>query len=192
MHLLRAHQQWKEILKPEDTVIDATCGNGHDTAVLADLVPDGVVLAIDIQEDAIQRTKERLQGRGNIRYFKQCHAHFPEEVQEHSVGLIVYNLGYLPGGDKTLTTQVETTLESLRAAQELLRPGGALSVMLYPGHPEGALEKGTILKWVETLDRENYDVQHSASLNRPLAPSLLMIRHADDMLVAEDEVIDAI
>lgn len=47
-----------------------------------------------------------------------------------------YNLGWLPGGDKSITTMLEDTLESIEAAQRLVKHGGMISVMLYRGHAE--------------------------------------------------------
>ncbi|MGH2613174.1 MAG: methyltransferase domain-containing protein, partial [Rhabdochlamydiaceae bacterium] len=89
-HLERAHQFWKRHLKATDHVIDATCGNGKDTAILAELVPEGHVYAIDIQQDAIEKARAYIQSK-NVTFLHRCHTHLPE-VQE--VRLIVYNLGY--------------------------------------------------------------------------------------------------
>lgn len=53
-----------------------------------------------------------------------------------------YNLGWLPGGDKSITTKLEDTLESIEAAKRLVRHGGMISVMLYTGHSEVSELKG--------------------------------------------------
>src|SRR6185436_10014836 len=80
----------------------------------------------------------------NITFLHQCHTQLP---QDEKVKLIVYNLGYLPGGNKSLTTLTSTTLTSLNTAYALLAPGGALSITCYPGHPEGAREEAAIHSW---------------------------------------------
>lgn len=40
-------------------VIDATCGNGNDTAYFAQHVPNGFVYGFDIQEQAILNTQQK-------------------------------------------------------------------------------------------------------------------------------------
>ena len=60
------------------------------------------------------------------------------------VDLFMYNLGYLPGGDKSITTDSATTLKSLSSALELLAVGGLLCVVCYPGHEEGARESQAV------------------------------------------------
>jgi ubiquinone/menaquinone biosynthesis C-methylase UbiE len=45
-----------------DTVVDATCGNGRDAVKLASLVgSSGVLHAFDIQEAAVETTRQLLQ-----------------------------------------------------------------------------------------------------------------------------------
>lgn len=51
--------------------------------------------------------------------------------------LVTFNLGYLPGGDKNLITKVDTTLQALQAASNVLQPGGLISIVAYVGHPGG-------------------------------------------------------
>ena len=158
-HLEKAHQFWKAHLRPADAVIDATCGNGKDTAILAQLVPQGYVYAIDIQEDAIT-SAERNAPYPNISFLRQCHTILP---QDQRVRLVVYNLGYLPGGDKQLTTQTSTTLHSIQTAYDLLPEGGALSITCYPGHPEGAIEEKALQEWSRSLSKAEWSTWKDGS-----------------------------
>lgn len=176
-HLDLAHNYWSTLLSPEDTAIDATCGNGYDAAFLAAL---GVRLyALDIQQEALdeaQRKIESLKISSRVTLLKRCHSQFPEEIAFQSVKLIVYNLGYLPGGNKTLTTQVGTTLESMRQAQQLLTPGGAISITCYPGHAEGKLEEAQLLLFAQTLDAKSWSCCYHSWVNRRNSPSLLLLQ----------------
>ncbi len=174
-HLDLAHHYWKQLVQPGDVVVDATCGNGQDTLFLASLQP-GCLYALDIQEDALANTKALLGAVTQVVFHRGCHSQFPEEIRPQTVKLFVYNLGYLPGGDKTLTTLSETTLLSLKRALDLVMPGGAISVTCYPGHPEGALEESKILEWVQGLDRRVWSCCHHRWCNRAKAPSLLLIQ----------------
>jgi SAM-dependent methyltransferase len=167
-HLDQAHLYWKNLLKPGDRVIDATCGNGKDSLRLAELVPEGHVYALDIQEFALQKAKELIP-YSNISYLLQSHTLLPTGEFK----LIVYNLGYLPGGNKDLTTLSSTTLESLKKAAQLIVIGGALSITCYPGHPEGALEEEAVRSWVQGLDSKNWLIAHH--IWREKSPSLFFV-----------------
>ncbi len=187
-HLDLAHDLWKKIIQAGDIVIDATCGNGYDTLFLAQhAILEGKIgnlIAIDKQAQAIETTKQRLEAAipqehlTSIRLLNQCHSSFPADLNPASVTLIVYNLGYLPGGDKALTTLRNTTQQSLTHALLLLRPGGMLSVTCYPGHPEGKEEEETVLRFASQLASHEWSCCHHRWLNRPAAPSLLIIQKA--------------
>lgn len=167
------HSVWKNHLKKGDRAIDATCGNGHDTLFLAaqDL---SHLYVFDIQEEALQATQKRVGFKKNISYHLGCHSLF--EGARPPVDLIVYNLGYLPGGDKSLTTRVETTLQSVEMGLSLLSPEGLISLTLYPGHPEGKREEEALLSLAQEFSPKNFQVSHHRILNRSNAPSLLLIR----------------
>lgn len=179
-HLELAHAYWDRLVHPGDILIDATCGNGHDTLKLAQLQPS-LLYAFDVQPEALRATQELLQKSlsppllTSVRLIQGCHSHFLPEIANGSVKLIVYNLGYLPGGDKGKTTQCSTTLLSVTKALELIAPGGAISITCYPGHEEGEREEKMIMDWAERLDKALWNCCHHRWLNRPKAPSLLLI-----------------
>lgn len=182
-HLDLAHHYWEMILQKGGSVIDATCGNGHDTLKLTQLLPDQeILIGIDIQKAAISQTQEKLktslseQQLSRVHLFCQSHSTFPALCLEHTIKLIVYNLGYLPGSNKKLTTLTHSTLESLGAALELIAPGGAISITCYPGHDEGAKEEEAILQIVAALSPSLWNVCHHKFLNRKHSPSLLLIQ----------------
>jgi len=167
-HLDQAYLYWKNLLKPGDLVIDATCGNGKDALRLCELVPQGHVYALDIQEIALQKAKELIT-HSNISFLLQSHTELPSGEFK----LVVYNLGYLPGGNKNLTTLTPTTLESLEKAAQIIAIGGALSITCYPGHPEGAVEEQAVCSWVQTLDSKKWLITHHVWRER--SPTLFFI-----------------
>lgn len=177
-HLDFAHSLWKGHLKPGDWAIDATCGNGRDTALLAQLIgSEGGIIALDLQEEAIASSKKLLfQNISYIHFYCQSHASFPTLCLEKPIRLIVYNLGYLPGGNKEVTTQVDTTLASVQAGMDLLQPGGLISITCYPGHPEGAREQTALLDMVRQLPSDLWSCSYHTWLNRKKCPSLLIIQ----------------
>ncbi len=179
-----AHFYWSQILKTGDQVLDATCGQGQDTLFLAETAlkeGSGEVHAIDIQTLALEKTRARIELNlsetllGQISYYEMCHSKL-ESMDAGPFDLIVYNLGYLPQGDKSLTTASESSLESFDKALKLLKEGAFLSITCYPGHSQGALEEEATLEWASVLPSQ-YDVCHHRWLNRSKrAPSLLLIQ----------------
>lgn len=157
-----------QVVREGDTVIDATLGNGHDTVFLATLVgKNGRVVGFDIQPDAVERTSARLQEEG-LRDRCELHAvghqHIAEYVQS-PIRAAVFNLGWLPGGDKTVTTQWETTQTAIAAALRLLEKDGVCTICAYPGHEAGDRERAALMDWLSTLRPQEYNVLHHRFLN---------------------------
>jgi hypothetical protein len=183
-HLSLAHHLWEQIIRPGDCVIDATLGKGRDALKLARLClgdEAGCLIGLDIQAQAVESSRTLLaahlpeQWMRRVKLIEGDHAVFPADLQPESVRLIVYNLGYLPGGDESLITTCQGTLQSLRAALELLQPGGAISCTCYSGHPGGDEEEKAVLAWASSLPRSQWTVTHTRWLNRRKGPSLLIV-----------------
>ncbi len=148
-----AHSFVKKHLSNGDLAIDLTAGNGLDTLFLAQCVAqNGRVVAFDIQATAIEATRQRLDQAGLLSYVslhESSHAEWPEflsTVERNSIRGIMANLGYLPGGDITKTTQASSTRVALQHACKLLSPGGVMSVLVYTGHPGGNEEAEAVRK----------------------------------------------
>lgn len=171
-HLAALHRFWKEFLQPSDIVIDATCGNGHDTLILSRLAKE--VYALDIQQEAIEKAKSLVKA-DNIHWFVQSHEHFPSKIQPETVALITYNLGYLPGGNKEIITLADSTLRSVKNGLPLLKNGGAITVMCYPGHAGGEEEEQALVDFISSLDSKRYLVEYTQWPNRKKHPSLIKV-----------------
>ena len=173
-HLIFTKNFWKAHLKPRDLAVDATCGNGHDTLFLSKLC---TVIGLDIQADAIQKTETLLKEHGNKAILHRMnHSDIDSLPLPHEPRLIVYNLGYLPGGDKSITTLKETTLESVKKCLEILASDGAPCITCYPGHQEGNLEEQVLCEWAKSLPKNRWIVSYHKWLNRNKAPSVFWIQ----------------
>lgn len=178
-----AHTLWSHLVQIGSIAVDATCGNGRDTLYLAELIlneQSGKVYAFDIQEKAIENTKALLQSKLSEKTIQKieliCDSHCQiESYCQDQLDLIVFNLGYLPGADKSLTTLSTTTLISLKKSLDLLKNGGYLSIMCYPGHEEGAVESKKILEWAHSLNREYCVTKHTWINRSKKSPFLLLI-----------------
>ena len=155
----------RSAVRAGDLAIDATAGNGHDTLFLAEAVgPEGTVWACDIQEGAIAATGRLLaeQGIRSVRLVQGDHAPLLEELARDLAGrvaAIMFNLGYLPGADKSITTTAESTGTALGHALELLRPGGVLTIVAYPGHAAGARESDAVDAFRDRLQAPSFETE---------------------------------
>ncbi|MDQ0195095.1 class I SAM-dependent methyltransferase [Paenibacillus wynnii] len=156
-----AHKLITERLAPGDRAIDATVGTGADTLFLAKaLGPRGEVYGFDIQSAALDLARDRLQqavvessgGIAPVTLLLESHAAMAESVPptwRGTVGAVMFNLGYLPSGeaDKSIITQTDSSIAALEASLQLLRPGGIVTAVLYPGHEGGDLEAAAVESW---------------------------------------------
>ncbi len=169
-----AAEALERVILPGDTAVDATMGNGHDTLTLCRLVgPDGRVYAFDVQAAAVENTRQRLRDAGMLdraALFCLGHERMAEQVPG-PVAAVVFNLGWLPGGDHAVTTRWETTRPAVESALALLRPLGALVICAYPGHEEGARERDALAAYLSSLPPQRYNVLWHRFLNAgPGAP----------------------
>ena len=153
------HRFLAEHVKPGSFAVDATAGNGGDTAFLCRLV--GEVLAMDIQPQAVENTRARLlaEGLADIgQVVLADHARLGQLVPPESTDCIVFNFGWLPGGDHEVFTRKETSVPAVRQALESLRPGGILTLCLYYGRNNGYQERDALLELVRGLDHRRFTV----------------------------------
>jgi len=164
MKIIRAY------VEPGDTVVDATCGNGHDTLLLASMDP-ARLYAFDVQEAAVRATTALLEANGYTRSIREGRIIVKQLAHEEMAGFvvapvkaIVFNLGYLPGGDKTLTTRAKTTMAAVQDAMDFLQPDGLICITMYSGHNEGKREKESLLGFAEGLDAATW---HTVFISMP-------------------------
>lgn len=174
-----SHYFLRQRVRPGDYVVDATCGNGMDTLLLAQLVGEGGrVWGFDVQACALQATRKLLAEKGCLAratLIEAGHERLAEYVPE-GVTAAVFNLGYLPGGDNDLVTLPGNSVAALEQAASLLKPGGVITIALYTGHPGGPEEAAAVEQWGAGLPPRNFNVWCSRQLNRPsVAPYLVLV-----------------
>jgi predicted methyltransferase len=174
-----SHFFLRERVREGDKVVDATCGNGHDTLLLAQLVgPAGRVWAFDIQADALSATRRLLHEAGCLAQTELVAAGHERlgEFVAAPVRAVVFNLGYLPGGDKSCVTRPESTAAAMQQGSDLLIPGGIMTIAVYTGHPGGAEEGAAVEAWAGNLSPALFNVWHCRQASRPAtAPWLVVV-----------------
>ena len=170
----------RRFLLPGDTAVDATMGNGHDTLLLCQLVgKSGHVFAFDVQPQAVENTRKRLEEADvsdRAALFCVGHEHMAETI-DPPVQAVMFNLGWLPGADKRITTRWETTESAVRQALALLAPEGVCVICVYPGHAEGERERVLLTQMLGALAPQEYNVLHHRFINAgPGAPECFIIQ----------------
>ncbi len=164
-------------IKAGGTAVDFTMGNGHDTLWLSKAVGEnGKVFAFDIQQQALDSTSKLLESEDvhNVTLIKASH-HLVKDYVKEPICVGMFNLGWLPGGDKSVTTLHETTLPAIEAAIELLDHDGGLLIAVYPGHPEGEVEGKMVTEMLSGYSRFCYTISCLKIINSPTSPFFFLV-----------------
>lgn len=172
-------QYLEMFIQPNSIVIDATLGNGNDSYKMAQKMDrTGKLYGFDIQESAIENSQKQLlnlpENRPEIILIQDSHANFHHHIQD-PVNLIIYNLGYLPKGDKEITTLAESTLKSVQAGLELLTSYGKMLIAVYHGHDAGKAEKTVLEAYLQTLDQKQFNVLKQQFINQKNNPPFIYL-----------------
>jgi len=170
-----SHKFMEEKINKGDFLIDATAGRGRDTLFLSGLAGDtGKVLAFDIQKDAIESTMKLLGQNNvtNVTLIHECHSMMDQYAEAESVDGIMFNFGWLPGGDHTQFSTASTSLLAIEKGLQLLKIGGVMTLCLYCGKENGYEEKDEILKAISSLDQKKYSVLVCDFVNRKGDPPI--------------------
>ncbi len=168
-------------IAPDGVLADFTMGNGHDTLYLCSLVPKGKVYAFDIQEQALINTRQRLDEAGvttEAVLIHDSHANAKNYI-DGEIDAGMFNLGYRPGGDKSVHTMRESTLPAVKDAISMLKKGGILVISVYPGHDEGRIEGEMLLEMLAEYDKKLFCVSHFHLVNSPDAPFVIAVEKYD-------------
>lgn len=171
----------KNVIKPCDIVVDATIGNGHDTLFLAQLVGEnGHVYGFDVQEAAIVNTWARLEAHQMAERVTLVHKSHGEvltsipAIHHSKVSAAIFNLGYLPGGDKQVITKSHSTILALEGLLDILAPHGLIILVIYHGHEGGVEERDNLLRYVTELDQKEFNVLQYQFINQQNSPPFLI------------------
>ena len=171
---LLAENLWLSYLNEDSVTVDATAGNGEDTLFLSRL--SRKVYSFDIQQEALDNTADLLKKheRDNVVQIHDSHENMDMYVKEQP-DLVVFNLGYLPDGNKSITTKTDSTLTALRKSLEMIRVNGLVSIVMYWGHEEGKKERQAILDFSEKLDSGKYHCVYLNMLNQKNCPPEIIL-----------------
>lgn len=175
--LYQSHDIIMRVVKPGDTVIDATAGNGGDTVFLAKLTGSGgKVYCFDIQQRALDRTLERLRNEGLdgiVELICDSHEHMDRYVKG-PVRCVMFNLGYLPGGNHDIGTKGSSTIAAVQKAMELIMVHGIVTIVIYYGGDSGFDEKEQVLDFIRTIDCKRFTVSMTEFVNQINCPPILV------------------
>ncbi len=171
-----SHEHFKNNIRKGDICVDATMGRGRDTLILSTLTGDmGKVFAFDIQKDAINSTSLLLSenNRNNVTLILDSHHNLKNYVK--SAKCVVFNLGFLPGGDHSIYSHPNTSIKAIEAALDIIDIDGFVSICSYYGGDTGFEEKDALLSFLENLDQKKYTVMLQSFHNRKGCPPLFIV-----------------
>lgn len=167
----------KELLLREKDIniaVDMTAGNGHDSKFILDKLKPKKLFAFDIQKMAQESTKNLLGDKENFTFILDSHANIDKYIKQ-KVDLVIFNLGYLPKGDKNITTTWDSTITAIKKSLEILSPRGKIFITVYPGHPAGELESEKITEFLANLDYKKYTVLKMNFVNKINNPPYVLV-----------------
>lgn len=165
-----SHHIIKNYCNKFDIAIDATLGNGNDTDFLSDLFFK--VYSFDIQKCAVENYKSKH--KENVILINDSHENLDIHIKT-KVNCVMYNLGFLPGGNKNITTKWSSTIKSLESSLDILESGALVTIALYTGHEEGKKEETAVLNFVKCLPKNKYGVMLHSFINRDKNPPILLV-----------------
>jgi len=174
-----AHLLLKEYIFKDDIVVDATMGNGHDTLFLSRISKK--VYAFDIQEKAILETNKKLIANQitNVELILDSHEHINHHVDFYKA--VIFNLGYLPNGDKSITTRTESTIHAIKNVLPKIPVDGFIQLVVYMGHDEGKNESKSLDAFLNHLDSDIFKVvKIELPYQDNYPPHILMIHKVKD------------
>jgi len=162
--------------------VDATVGNGYDTLFLAHRVgPRGKVLGFDVQKAALAGARELLKFVGSLDRVSLIHDSH-SRLEDHlppgaTIQAAMFNLGYLPRGNRQIITRGDTTVAALRAILDHLAARGRVTLLAYRGHAGGPEEYTELRLFLEQLPGDAWHVEELISnSDSPTAPRLFRIK----------------
>lgn len=164
-----SHKFMFENVKLGSFCIDATAGRGRDTLFLSKLVgPQGRVIALDIQEEAVNSTNALLLENHvtNAEVFHACHSKMDHFAENESADGIMFNFGWLPGGNHLVFSKPDTSIVAIEKGLKILKPGGVMTLCIYHGKETGYEEKNALLEYVKTIDPKQFSVLFTDFVNR--------------------------
>lgn len=170
-----AHKFISENVREGDICIDATAGRGYDTAFLCGLAGEsGKVIAFDIQQEAVDSTKNLLESRNfsNYEIHLESHCNMDKYAEKNSVSCITFNLGWLPRGNHDISTHADTSIEAIKKSLDLIKDKGIISICIYYGKDTGFEEKNAVMEYLKTIDSSKYTVIVNEFVNRPNCPPI--------------------
>ncbi|MGE4283462.1 MAG: class I SAM-dependent methyltransferase [Clostridia bacterium] len=170
-----SHEIVGKVVRAGDIVVDATAGNGSDTLFLAKLVGElGHVYSFDVQRFALENTRQRLQAEEMIErvtLIKAGHQNIDQYVGT-GIKAVMFNLGYLPGGDHAIHTKAETTIAAISKSLDLLLSHGIVAIVIYHGGDSGFEEKNAVMEFLQALDYRRYSVLMHQFINQIHCPPI--------------------
>lgn len=109
--------------------------------------------------------------------FHKSHDKIAESLPPEADGRVaaaIFNLGYLPGGDKSVTTHGASTIKAIEQLLAMMKEDGLIVLVVYHGHREGKAEKEDVLAYCRNIDQQTARVLSYGYLNQQNDPPFII------------------
>lgn len=153
---------------------DMTVGKGNDSKYILKNTQIEKLYGFDIQKEAEIESKNLIGKDPRFIFHLASHDKIDKYIKE-GLDLAIYNLGYLPGGNKEITTKYQSTIKSLEKTLDLLNKDGIVILTIYPGHPAGKIESEKIEAYLRKIDQKKYEIIKITYPTRPKNPPYIIV-----------------
>ncbi len=152
--------------------LDMTLGNGNDSLNMLELNNSIKIYGFDIQKSCVDKIKAL--NIENIYAINDSHINFDKYV-DSDIDFAIFNLGYLPGGDKSITTDYDTVIHTIEKLLCAIKIDALIVITFYPGHKSGLDESINVLEYLNTLDQKRYNVVKYEFVNQINNPPFVCV-----------------
>lgn len=161
-------------IKKVEVAVDMTLGNGKDAKNILEITEPKKLYCFDIQKIAIENSKKLIGDFENIKFILDSHTNLDKYISD-KIDLAVYNLGYLPTGDKFITTLSEDVILSLKKLLDMLNDEGKIILTFYPGHESGKKESEEVSIYLSTISQKYFSIIKFDFINQKNNPPFVIM-----------------
>ena len=126
----------------------------------------------------------------NVKLIKDGHENVKQYISEDHIGKVdaaIFNLGYLPKGDKSIVTTPQTTISAIQNIFDILNEEGIIILVIYHGHDEGKIERDALMDYLTQLDQNQAHVLQYQFINQKIMHhSFVLSKKRLDLLIPKE------
>lgn len=177
-----SHDFLRPALHKQALCVDATLGNGQDTAWFLKKHARHV-WGFEIQQDVLDQTTAKI-ADPRLEGICLSHARMDEvlgDFQKEKIDAVIFNFGWCPRQDSGIETRPDSSLQAVQKAMSCLKVRGRMALVFYP-HESWEQEAQGIEDYLSGQDPHVFAIQKTVQFNARQAPFLICIEKKKSIL----------